>query len=344
MVTTVGIVGLGLIGGSLARRVQGAGCRVLAWNHNPGPYRAARQAGITCLNSLEDLTRSRPQLIILCNSLVSMPEVLSRLGPLLDQHATTLADVGSVKATVRDQVRDAGMDACYIGAHPMAGNERSGFAASDAALFDGALWALTVDRESQYARFLQVARFITEQVGNRLIVLDDATHDRAAAMISHMPHAVSTAMINLLSTSEERNIAGALAAGSWRDMTRVALTDPKRTRAMIEEDRVNVEGFVRDMAERLTDFADALHDDDADRIEAFFTQGEPFRDYRRRMAQPSQPSQLDGQQNRPEQETQRLLLHRDQWRDELLRSARRGEQIIRFARDTECTVVTHAIA
>ena len=88
---------------------------------------------------------------------------------------------------------------------------------------------------------------IVDHCSNRLIVLDDATHDRCAALISHMPHVISTAMINELVANPNRNIAAALAAGSWRDMTRVALTDPNRTRAMVEEDAANVEALLRNM-------------------------------------------------------------------------------------------------
>ncbi len=108
----------------------------------------------------------------------------------------------------------------------MAGNELSGWAAAAPALYDNALCAMTVDGDTDYRRFLAVARMITDDVGNRVIVLDDDTHDRAAALISHMPHVVATALINQLTDDPDRNIAAALAAGSWRDMTRVALTDP----------------------------------------------------------------------------------------------------------------------
>ncbi|MDF7664106.1 prephenate dehydrogenase/arogenate dehydrogenase family protein [Bifidobacterium sp. ESL0763] len=317
MVSTIGIVGLGLIGGSLARRLAGRGCRVIAWNHRPHPYPAARRDGIECVDSLAQLAAARPEVIMLCNPLKAMPEVLDALGGVIDRGATTLSDGGSVKAMVRSQVAAAGLADCYVGAHPMAGTERSGFSASDPALYDGALWALTVDERTDRRRFLDVARLVTEQVGNRLIVLDDATHDRAAAMISHMPHAVATAMINELSSSDERNIAVALAAGSWRDMTRVALTDPGRTRAMIEEDAANVERLLREVSSRLLGFADALHRGDDEAMTRFFAEGQPFRDYKGRGADAvAEPFALD--------------IGGGDWRRALLESARRGEHVIRF--------------
>ncbi|WEV72898.1 prephenate dehydrogenase/arogenate dehydrogenase family protein [Bifidobacterium sp. ESL0790] len=317
MVNTIGIVGLGLIGGSLARRLVGRGCRVVAWNHRPHPYADARRDGIECVDTLAQLAQERPDIIMLCNPLRAMPQVLADLKDVIDRDATTLSDVGSVKAMVRSQVADAGLADCYVGAHPMAGTELSGFSASDPGLYDGALWAITVDEHTNYQRFLAVANLITEQVGNRAIVLDDATHDRAAAMISHMPHAVSTALIGELSASPDRNIAAALAAGSWRDMTRVALTDPERTRAMIEEDASNVESLLRELSGRLLAFADDLHRGDDEAMTRFFAEGQPFRDYKSRGAvNDAEPFALD--------------IDEAGWQGELLESARRGEHIIRF--------------
>ncbi|KAE8128073.1 MULTISPECIES: prephenate dehydrogenase [Bifidobacterium] len=339
MVTSIGIVGLGLIGGSLARRAAARGYEVLAWNHTPRPYETARRDGIQCVETLEGLAQARPELLILCNPLKAMPSILARLAPAIDPDVTTLSDVGSVKGMVREQVSQAGLGGCYVGAHPMAGNEHSGFEASDPALYDGALWAITVDADTEYRRFADVARFITNGLGNELIVLDDATHDRAAALISHMPHAVATAMINELCASPERNIAAALAAGSWRDMTRVALTDPNRTRAMIDEDRTNVEVLLRSMAARLLAFADDLqHDDgvhgDAEAaIAEFFSAGQSFRDFKAQTARGKQTVQGESQLH----ETT-LDIDPARWQSELLESAKQGERITRFLDDRRVTI------
>lgn len=314
---TVGIVGLGLIGGSLARRLVERGSKVVAWNHRPQPYAQARADGIICAAALADLVAGEPDVIVLCNPLKAMPTVLAELKPLLDAHpAITLTDVGSVKGMVRDQVVAAGLGECYVGAHPMAGNELSGWQAADPHLYDDALWAITVDGQTDYSRFLTVARMITAAVGNRVIVLNDAVHDRAAAMISHMPHVVSTALINELVDHQDRNIAAALAAGSWRDMTRVALTDPDRTRAMVEEDAANVETLLRHMAARLMAVADQLHNDDENAIREFFTVGDPFRAYKAAVkAGDEMPNST-------------IELPETGWQQELLDSARRGEAII----------------
>ncbi|WP_425331060.1 prephenate dehydrogenase [Bifidobacterium ruminantium] len=327
----IAIVGLGLIGGSLARRLANAGCEVIAWNHNDRPYATAEADGIICKPTLAALAEANPDVLVLCNPLKAMPQILGALKPLINPETTTLTDVGSVKGMVRDQVKAVGLDGCYVGAHPMAGNELSGWEASDPQLYDGALWAITVDENTEYRRFLTVADMIVNRCGNRLIVLDDATHDRCAALISHMPHVVATAMINELVANPNRNIAAALAAGSWRDMTRVALTDPNRTRAMVEEDAANVETLLRDMANRLTLMANVLHDmadanvrpteGDVRQMDRFFAQGQPFRDYKAAVKQPDYTERC---------EKIKLAIPEDDWRRTLLESARRGEHIVRF--------------
>ena len=317
MVGNIGIIGLGLIGGSLARRLVSHGVNVVAWNHRPHPYTQAEADGIRCVHTLDQLVQAAPDIIILCNPLKAMPDMLGALKPLLDTHPDiTLTDVGSVKGMVRAQIEEAGLGEHYVGAHPMAGNEHSGWQAADPHLYDGALWAITVDEHTDYVRFVAVAQLICGPIGNRLIVVDDDSHDKAAAMISHMPHAVSTALINELVANPDRNIAAALAAGSWRDMTRVALTDPERTRAMIEEDAVNVEELLRHMAARLTAIADQLHDGDEQAIGEFFAAGDPFRDYK---------AAINAGAEAPRHT---MVIPAHGWQQALLESARRGEAIV----------------
>ena len=328
---TVGIVGLGLIGGSLALRLVDRDRTVIAWNHTARPYESARAAGVRCVDTLSDLAAAAPDVIVLCNPLKAMPDVLGELAGSLAP-GTTLTDVGSVKGMVRDQVKAAGLDAQYVGDHPMAGNERSGWTAADPTLYDGALWAVTVDDSTDYRRFLTVAELIIAGVGNRIIVLDDTVHDQAAALISHMPHVVATALANQLTDDPNRNVAAALAAGCWRDMTRVALTDPDRTRAMVEEDAANVEALLRSMAAKLTAMADLLHDEAAASVSEggtqvhtpaamldFFADADPFRAYK--------AAERAGGVT-PEQRS--IELTAGGWRSELLESARRGEHVIRL--------------
>ncbi|MBM6691504.1 prephenate dehydrogenase/arogenate dehydrogenase family protein [Bifidobacterium pullorum subsp. saeculare] len=327
----IGVVGLGLIGGSLACRLHDAGCEVLAWNHTTRPYAGAEARGIRCLPTIEALAAAQPDLLVLCNPLKAMPETLAALAGVLDER-TTLTDVGSVKGMVRDQVEAAGLGERYIGAHPMAGNERSGWSAADPALYDDALWAVTVRGDSDYRRFLSVAGMITGLCGNRMIVVDDRTHDRAAALISHMPHVVATALVNELVADPERDIATALAAGSWRDMTRVALTDPDRTRAMVEEDDANVSRLLRDVSSRLLAVADALDGAGRDAALArFFAEGDPFRTFK--------TAQTDILAHAPERIVE---LPEHGWQTALTDLARRGEHIVRF--DTPRTVVVRELS
>ncbi len=326
MVDTVGIVGLGLIGGSLARRLTERGVRVVAWNHRPHPYAQAEADGIFCKSTLSELMDAEPDVVVLCNPLKAMPAILAALAPLMGDHPGK----------------------CYVGAHPMAGNELSGWQAADPHLYDGALWAITVDESTDYRRFLDVAAMITKDVGNRVIVVDDETHDKAAAMISHMPHVVSTALINELVANPDRNIAAALAAGCWRDMTRVSLTDPDRTRAMVEEDSLNVEALLRRMAARLTDMADQLHAGAAGEqdVMGFFAEGDPFRRYKAAVTHAGITAAQDGTATAapqagttaagfPERE---LAVPEAGWQQTLLFSARRGEAITGFVHPRQAII------
>lgn len=319
----VAIVGLGLIGGSLARRLRESGCHVSAWNHRDHPYAAARATGIDCKDTLEELVSEDPDVLVLCNPLMAMSDVLKVVKPLINSDRTTLTDVGSVKGPVRAQVHEAGLLDCYVGAHPMTGNEHSGWAAADPSLFDNALWAVTFGPHTQYRRVVQIAGMITRGVRNTMIVIDDVTHDREASLISHMPHVLSTALINEMTSDTNNAIASALSAGSWRDMTRVALTDPDRTRAMVVENAGNVEELLHRMVARLNEIAYALHEGDEAEICRFFAAGQPYRNYK---------AQVNGATVSDSTETvfRSVRIDPEHWREQLLRSAQNGEYIVRF--------------
>lgn len=330
----VAVVGLGLIGGSVARRLVAHHRYVTAWNHSPRPYAQAQTDGIECVDTLDELAAGKPDILILAVPLEAMGEILARLAPVLSP-GTTLTDVGSVKGPVRSEVAAAGLGAVYVGAHPMAGNEKSGYEASSSELLDDALWALTFDETTDYSRFLTVADMVTKGLDNRAIAVDDATHDKAAALISHMPHVVATALATELVDGDEAdpNVALALAAGSWRDMTRVSLTDPERTRAMVALDATNVAVLLESMAARLTQAAHVLAAGDDEGVRELFERAQPFRDVKVEQAR----------RGLTETEPTSVLLEDSTWRNQLLASARLGERIVEFRTTHDVRVVKEPV-
>ena len=323
MPKTVAIAGLGLIGGSLALRLVQHGIRVVAWNHRPDPYSRAQADGIETVASVEELVHAHPDVLVLCTPLVVIEQVCEQLAPVWDS-SITLTDVGSVKRQVRESVVRAGLGDSYIGAHPMAGNEHSGFDAAYAGLLDDALWAITIDERSSLTRVQQLLALIVGALENRAIVLDDTTHDRAASLISHMPHVVATELVNVMQSSPLRSVAQALAAGSWRDMTRVALTDPERTRAMVEEDGDTVAPLLRQIAGDLLVMAQALEQGETSASREFFGFAQPYRDFRHASARDTSSDTAE-----------LLTLYPEHWQHDMLTLTPAGKQITGLVEDSQ---------
>lgn len=230
----IGVVSLGLIGGSIARRLSDHGHEVVAWNPSPGVLEDARAYGIDSADSIADLCAQEPDVLILANPLRAMPSVIEQVAAAV-RPRTVVTDVGSVKAPIAALVRSAGLSAQFVGAHPMAGKELSGFAAADPGLLSGTHWALALEHDTDAQHFLRIADLITAALGGVAHAVDPRVHDEAVALISHVPHVLATELLNLVARTPVRDLAISLAAGSFRDGTRVAHTDPRRTEAMVVE-------------------------------------------------------------------------------------------------------------
>ena len=152
-----------------------------------------------------------------------------------------MTDVGSVKAPVLAAARAAGLAGRYVGGHPMAGVERSGFAATDPALLDGAVWVLALEEDTDLAGWLTVAELVTA-AGCRVLPTTAAAHDEAQARISGLPHLLAAALAVAGGTGGP--LAGALAAGSFRDGTRVAGSRPELIAALCDGNRDALAGVL----------------------------------------------------------------------------------------------------
>lgn len=237
----VAVIGLGLIGGSALRAMAAAGHRVSGYDADPATRQAARVAG----NGPHGDRTGGPRWVttdtvgaaVSDADLVVLAVPLPALAGVLDQIAATgysglLTDVTSVKGPVRDLVdqrlHGSGHSLGFVGGHPMAGRETSGFAAGDAHLFDGCAWVLCLEEDRTDLRhWLDLADLVTT-VGARAVPATAGEHDRAVAAVSHVPHLLAAA----LATATGDPLAAALAAGSFRDGTRVAASPPGLVAAM----------------------------------------------------------------------------------------------------------------
>jgi prephenate dehydrogenase len=225
------VLGLGLIGGSVMRAAADAGREVFGYNRSVEGVTAAKADGFDATKDIEKALKRAAKtdaLIVVAVPVPALPIVLEHIREFAPD--APLTDVTSVKAAVLDQVKSYGLLANFVGGHPMAGTAHSGWAAGSATLFDGAPWVLSVDDHVDpdvWATVMDLA------LDCKAIVVPAKSdeHDAAAAAISHLPHLLAE---SLAATAADVPLAFALAAGSFRDGTRVAATAPDLVRAMCE--------------------------------------------------------------------------------------------------------------
>ena len=222
----VAVVGLGQLGGSLAAALVAAGRQVSGWDVDAEARDAAAARGVT-------ITRELTGVVVLAVPLPAMEAALE--GLTIDPDAT-ITDVGSVKRPVVAAL-EAAFGGRFVGGHPMCGTERSGHTAVDPALFTGAAWALCLEPGTELPRWLRVAE-IALAVGAEVVPVTAAEHDDAVAAISHVPHLLAAALA--AAAADAGPLALALAAGSFRDGTRVIGSDPALVTAMAEANAVPV--------------------------------------------------------------------------------------------------------
>jgi prephenate dehydrogenase len=229
--TPVCVVGLGLIGGSVMRTAAAAGREVFGYNRSLEAVQAAKSDGFDATENLDEaLSRAADSkaLIVLAVPVPALPIMLGHIRDVAPK--CPLTDVTSVKGALLHQVQSYGLLDHFVGGHPMAGTARSGWAASFAQLFVGTPWVLSVDDHVDAAVWTMVMELALD-CGAVVVPARSDEHDTAAATISHLPHLLAEA---LAITAGEVPLAFALAAGSFRDGTRVAATAPNLVRAMCE--------------------------------------------------------------------------------------------------------------
>lgn len=227
MYRRIGIVGTGLIGGSLglALREEGVAEGVLGCDADPAMLEAALQGGAVS-EAVEDAAQlaAACDLVFVAVPVRSIPDVLAEMAPHLGP-GTTLSDVGSVKGPVVEAAHSLlPPHSHFIGGHPLAGSEQKGVGFADPHLFRDAYYVLTPAPDCDADAYSRLHTLLAS-LGARVIAMDPLQHDRAVSVISHLPHVMAMALMNLALQRAEEYPLLRLAAGGFRDMTRIAASD-----------------------------------------------------------------------------------------------------------------------
>lgn len=275
----IGFIGLGLIGGSIARAVRHfyPDAEIIACSRTRASVEQAVTDGI--VNQIPDGVNAEfgdCDYIFLCAPVSSNLEYLKTLKPLIGP-SCIITDVGSTKCDIHAQVTALHMEANFIGGHPMAGSEKTGYANSKRILIENAYYVITPTSQVPEEAVERYRDFVTSLKALPL-VLDFKTHDYVTAGISHLPHIIASSLVNLVKDSDtEDGIMRLVAAGGFKDITRIASSSPEMWEQICMSNRENISSILNDYIESLTKIRRQLDQAEAGAVYQLF---ETSRDYR----------------------------------------------------------------
>jgi prephenate dehydrogenase len=269
-VNRVAIVGLGLIGGSigLAIRARRPELEVIGIARNEEAAAAAVARGAATAGSADLQAAAAADLVIVATPLQEMRPLLARLGRILPATAL-VTDVGSVKAPVQAWAEELLPDPQnFLPGHPMAGKAESGLRAAEATLFSGAPWIFTPHDGWDRARFQDFIQLI-EDIGATPVWMTAQEHDRRVALISHLAFTVSAAYVAAIKAAPGWAQAVEIAGPGFRDMVRLAGSDPDLSAAIAQANRAELLDAIRRFEVALMKFRRHLEENTASIWELF---------------------------------------------------------------------------
>ena len=276
---TAGFIGLGLIGGSIARGLKRSApdIQIMAYMRTREKLEQAHADGIVdlILDGVDEHL-SECDIIFLCTPVEFNESYLRQIRPFLKEGAV-VTDVGSTKTSIHETVAALGMESCFVGGHPMAGSEKTGYESSTDHLLENAYYIITPTPHTPASytdRMVEVAKAI----GALPLVLDYHRHDFIVAAISHLPHLIASSLVNLVHDCDsEDQMMKRLAAGGFKDITRIASSSPVMWEQICMTNETNIASLLRDYIESLNRILTVLDSRDSDSVRELF---ESSRDYR----------------------------------------------------------------
>ncbi|MFD0711170.1 prephenate dehydrogenase [Paenibacillus sp. GCM10027626] len=278
--TKIAILGVGLIGGSLALCFKGKpGLTVVG--HSPRESSVAKYIarGVVdhATTSVADAVADA-DFIFLCGPVSTLEPYLRQLSEMELKPGCIVTDVGSTKATIAACARSLKLSgAVFIGGHPMAGGERSGVEAASSYLLENAYYVLTPEPDTAQEHVDRLTELL-KLTRAHIVHVDPEQHDEIVGAISHLPHIVAVALVNQIGRYNGANpLYSMLAAGGFRDITRIASSDPTIWRDILINNRHVLLELLKDWQAETASFIDMLENSEGDKIAAAFFEAGQFR-------------------------------------------------------------------
>lgn len=275
---SVGFIGLGLIGGSIAKSIRRIfpNTEILGFDVDQNALTSALDDNtltrtVTSIEAMENC-----DYIFLCAPVhynIAYLPILKRIM----KGDCILTDVGSVKSDIYAAIHDNALDDFFIGGHPMVGSERSGYDASNDRLIENAYYFVTPSGTVSEDKIEEFRTFL-EDLGAIPIIYSPEIHDEITAYISHIPHVIASSLVNLVASKEDENgMLKQLAAGGFKDITRIASSNPVVWEHILLSNPDNVVTGLKSFVNELNDMISYIENENARGIYNFFDRAKDYR-------------------------------------------------------------------
>lgn len=276
----VGFIGLGLIGGSIAKKMKAdhPDIHIYATAHHEETVKEAYREGLIDNDTLLPLTAFHDcDIIFLCAPVQRNLDYLSELKDII-QKDCYITDVGSTKTEIHEEVIRLGLEANFIGGHPMTGSEKTGILAADKTLLENAYYIITptaITPQSDVEDFREFVR----SLGSLPLILDYKTHDYSTAAISHLPHMIAYSLVNLVQQIDDDNeTMKSIAAGGFKDITRIASSSPVMWQNICASNREQILVLMDKYTALLSRLRNYIEASDEPALLDFFQSAKDYRD------------------------------------------------------------------